>query len=200
MQPGPYPSMATNAPPSSFDPREIRPAKAWFVVAALLVDVAVVVERDDRGGLDRPGHHEAGVLAQLGQVVDEVGITRVEADPGARQVRPLRQGVHGQHALEAVGHDGAPRTVPRELDVALVGQHGHPVPAAPRRRRAQVVDSAGRVARRVDPHAEGPLGVLGGDVVEIGVGHRPAPGQRGAHRVGGVADLWVQDGVSSRRP
>jgi hypothetical protein len=64
-------------------------------------DVIVVAERDGGRGLHRSGKHEAGVLADLVQIVDQLGVTRVEASPHPRQVRPLRERVDRDHAVGA---------------------------------------------------------------------------------------------------
>ena len=125
--------------------------------------MGVVVEGDDAGRLGRAGHHHPDVLADLLQVVHEVGVTGVEADPAAGEVGALGQRVHRHDAVEPVLEDAAAGTVPRELDVALVGEHRHAVGATPRGDRAEVVDATGRVARAVDPQGERPVGVGGID-------------------------------------
>ena len=112
-----------------------------------------------RRRLHRAGDHEAGVLADLGEVGDQLPVAGVEPGPRPGQVRSLRQRVDGQHAVGAVFEDRARRAVPGELDVALVGQHGHAVGPPPGRDRAEVVEAAGRVARRVHPQAQRPGGI-----------------------------------------
>ena len=130
------------------------------------------------------------MLAHLLQVGDELGIPGVEAGAEAGQVRPLRQRVDGDHAVESVLEDRAGRTVPRELAAALVAEHRDPVRATPLRRGRQVVEGPSRVGRAVDPQHERPGGVLGIDGVEARTEvavhrhrNRTAPGQRGPHLV-----------------
>ena len=127
------------------------------------------------------------------EVLDQIGVAGVEADPDAGQVRPLRQRVHGDHAVEPVLEDRAAAALPRELDVALVGEHRHVVGAAPRRRRTEVVERAGRVAGAVDPQRQRPRASVGIDRVEVELAarrqrhrHRPAdrPGSRPSRRSG----------------
>ena len=65
----------------------------------LLIDVGVVAERGGRGGLDRAGDHQAGVLANLAEIGDEVGVAGDEPGPESGHVRPFRQGVHGEDAV-----------------------------------------------------------------------------------------------------
>ena len=60
------------------------------VAIALHRDVIVVVQRHHARGLGRTGHHHPDVLAHLLEVVDELGIAGVEAEPSSGQVRPLR--------------------------------------------------------------------------------------------------------------
>ena len=45
---------------------------------ALHSNVSVVSERDDTRCLCRPGHHHADMLANFFQIVDNVGIARIE--------------------------------------------------------------------------------------------------------------------------
>ena len=125
------------------------------------------------------------MLAHLLQVVHQLGVAGVEADPQAGQVRALRQRVHRDHAVEPVLEDRARRPVPGELDVALVAEDRDAVAPAPRRGRAEVVERAGRVARAVDPEAQGArrVGRVDGVEVEPPVGvdrhrHGPAAGER----------------------
>ena len=128
--------------------------EADAIPGALLVDVHVFAPRRDRGRLHGARHHEAGVLAHLGEVAHERGVTGVDAGSHARQVRPLRQGVDREDALRPVLEDRPRRAIPGELHVALVGEHGHPARRPPRGGRAEVAELAGGVARHVHPEAE----------------------------------------------
>ena len=97
-------------------------------------------------------------------------------------------------------------TVPGELRVALVGEHGHPVRPAPGGLGAEIAQAAGRVGRRVRPQQQGPGGVgrrrwrprsrppsrPGGG----GTGTARQPGQLGAHGVGRVRHRRVEHGVA----
>ena len=112
----------------------------------------------------------------------------------------------GHDAVQPVLEDGAGWTVPRELAVALVAEDRYAAGPAPRRRRRQVVESPGGVARAVRPQDEGPGGVVGVDGVESQAevvvgrhGHRPAAGQDRAHGVGRVGHLGVEHRVPLRR-
>ena len=78
------------------EPLEARP-----VGDGLNVDVGVVAPRGDRRCLHGPGDHQAEMFADLGEVADELGVAGVEADSGAREVRPLRQRVHSDDPVEA---------------------------------------------------------------------------------------------------
>ena len=99
-----------------------------------------------------------------------------------------------------------PRPVPRELDVALVGEHGDAVGPTPGRGCAEVVERAGRVARAVDPQARAPGRRRAASMASrsqpaaLGQrhGHRPAPGEDRAHLVGRVGDRRVEDRVAVR--
>ena len=174
--------------------------EARLVAGPLRVHVGVVGPGRHRRRLHRPRHHEPGVLPDLGQVAHQLRVAGVEAGPGAGQVRALRQRVHREHAVGAVLEDRAGRAVPRELHVALVAEHRHAVGTTPGGGSAKVAQLARRVAGHVHPQAQGASGVTGVDVVHVGIGHRPAPGQRGAHGVGGVADRRVEDGVEVGPP
>ena len=158
--------------------------------------MGVVVQGDHRGHLDRAGRHEAGVLAHLAEVVDQIGITGVEADPRAGEVVALGQRVHGQDPARSLTQDRRGGARVGELGVALVGQDGDVVGPSPGRRRGQVVQLAGGVRGRVDPQAQGAVGVLGREVVELPVRDGPHAGQRRAHRVRRVAHGGVQHRVA----
>ena len=147
------------------------------------------------------------MLAHLLQVGDQLAIAGVEADPQAGQVGALRERVDGDHAVEPVLEDRARRSFPGELAVALVAEDRDPSRPAPRRRRAEVVERAGRVAGAVHPEDEGAGRIVRVDGVEAqaepGVGrhrHRTAAGEDGAHRVGRVRDGRVEDGVAIGGP
>ena len=91
---------------------------------------------------------------------------------------------------------------PRELDVALVAQHRHATGPAPGGCALEVVQGAGRVARGVDPQAEGALGLGLVDGTEIdppmivdGHRHRSESGQLSAHRITRVRNRRVQHRV-----
>ena len=166
-------------------------------------DVDLVGQGSHAGCLGGSGHHEALVLADLPEVRDQVGIACVEADPQAGQVRPLGQGVDRQHPLGTVLEDRPARAIPGELHVALVGDHGNPVLPAPCGRGAQVVESPGRVARRVHPEDEGTIGIGRVDRRQVdapgvvhGNGHGPAAGQLGAHGIRRVRQRRVEHGVA----
>jgi len=64
---------------------------ALAVARPLLLDVAVVVQRDGRRGLHRSRHHHAHVLADLGQVGDQLRVAGVEAGAHTGEVGALRQ-------------------------------------------------------------------------------------------------------------
>ena len=66
-----------------------------------LVNMSLIAPRGDRGGLHWSGDHAPRVFANLSEVVDEISITSVEAGPSAGQIRTLRQGVDGDHALSS---------------------------------------------------------------------------------------------------
>ena len=90
--------------------------------------------------------HQPGVLARLDEVRDEVGIAGVEADAHARQVRPLRQAVHREHAVEPAAEDR--RGLGRELRVALVARDDDaarraPTPRPSRSASAPAADDVG---------------------------------------------------------
>ncbi len=136
------------------------------------------------------------------QVLDEVRVAGVEPDSHAGQVGALRQRVHGDHTVETMFEDRTAPSSPRELHVALVGEHGDAVPPAPCRGGAQVVDGAGRVAGAVDPQCQRSRRIGRVDRRQVqpsGLrewdGHGAASGQRGTHLVGRVGDRRVQHGV-----
>ncbi len=167
--------------------------------------MAVVVEGDDGGRLGGTRHHHPDVLADLLQVVDEFGVAGVETDANPGQVGTLRQRVHGDDTVGAVLQDRPRRALPGELHVALIGEHRHVVDATPGGDGAEVVARAGRIARRVDPQRQRSSRVRLVDGVEgqLSVGrerhgNRTAPGEDGAHLVGGVGDLGVQHRVAVR--
>ena len=123
------------------------------------------------------------------EVGHQLGVAGEEADPHPGQVRPLRQRVHGHHALQARLEDRTGRALPGELGVALVGEDRHPVPASPGGRRGQVGQPARRVGRRVDPEQQRPArrrpGAMAARSRPAAVGrgrrdgHGPAAGQGG---------------------
>ncbi len=86
--------------------------------------------------------------------------------------------------------------LPREFDVALVAEDGNASRSSPSCGHLEVDEFTARVGRCVDPQAECPLGVGVGDLVEGGVRHRPAAGQRGTHRVRRVTHRRVQHCVA----
>ena len=186
-----------NRPPRSRSRSRCMPGQ---VALALQLDVLVVAEGDDRRGLDRAGRHQPGVLAHLAQVVHELGVAGVEADPRAGEVVPLGQRVHGEHAgrCRCAGRSSA-RSGPGELGVALVGEHRDAALAPPPGGGVR-----GRAARRWGSPASSPTGTARGrrpssvDVVERLVRHGAAAGERRAHLVGRVADRRVEHGVARR--
>ena len=87
-----------------------------------------------------------GVLAGLDEVLDEIRIAGVEPGPHPRQVRPLRQAVHREHAVETSREDR--RGLGCELDVALVARDDDaarrgPTPPIARKRAASATDPVG---------------------------------------------------------
>ena len=179
--------------------------QAPAVTPTLLLDVGVVLERHARSQLHGAGHHQPGVLAHLGEEANELGVADVEASAQAGQVRPLRERVHGDHPVETVLDDRVPRSGPRELDVALVAEHGDAVGPAPCGGVCQVVDRTCRVGGRVDPETQGLAGVVRADRGQVEVparvdvnGHRPAPGQHCTHGIRGIGDSGIEDGVLLR--
>ena len=82
--------------------------------------------------------------------------------------------MHGDEPGAAVLEDRSRWTVPRELGVALVAEHRDAVGSPPPRRGREVVERPSRVARRVDPQTERPLGVVrvDGRQIEMKVGRR----------------------------
>ncbi|CAB4927741.1 unannotated protein [freshwater metagenome] len=107
--------------------------------------------------------------------------------------------MHGQQALvRAAGHRRVQHRgrddVPAQLDVALVGDHGHAALAAPGHPGPQLLDRqhpAVRVARGVQPHQH-----RVGDVVRghVAAQHRQ-PGHHRADLVGRVGDLGDHHGA-----
>ena len=63
------------------------------------------------------------MAAGLAEVPGQVGVTGIEADPQASQVRPLGQRVHSQHPFDTVLQNRPGRAAPGELHIALIGQH-----------------------------------------------------------------------------
>ncbi len=111
----------------------------------------VVIEGDGCGVLHRPGHHEAGVAAHGGQVADKLGVAGEEADPHPGEVRSLRERVDRYEPVEPVLEHRPAGAVPGELRIALVGEDRHAVRAPPGGDCGQILELAGRVARRVHP-------------------------------------------------
>jgi len=104
-----------------------QPGPSAPVGLPLSVGVGLVGQSGGTGALGRPGHHEAGVLADLAQEPHHRGVAGVPPETQAGQVAPLGQGMDGQHPVEAVGPPPCPRMVrgpvPCELGVALVTGH-----------------------------------------------------------------------------
>ena len=172
------------------------------VALALDGDVRVVVEGDDAGRLRRAGHHHPDVLAHLLEVADEIGVAGVEADPDAGQVRALRQRVHGDDAVEAVLAGSSPAAAPRELDVALVGEHRHVVAPAPGGGGGEVVEAPvgllGLLTHSASARSASSSAIASRSrrPASSAARHRPAPGEDRAHLVGRVGRRRVQHGVA----
>ena len=184
------------------------------VATALHLDVVLGAECSDTGSLNRSRHHEPRVLAHLGEILHQVAVTGVEAEPQSGQVGALGQRVHRDHAVDTVFEDGPSGrhrlhrrfTAPGELGVALIGEHRNTVLPAPTRGRTEIVERASGVSGCVDPQTERPSGVARVDRTQIdtpvlihGDGNGAAPRQRCAHGIGRVADSRVQHGVELRR-
>jgi hypothetical protein len=84
-----------------FPERLLRLLASPGVTRPLLVDVGVVGERRRGGRLHGRRCHEPGVLADLSQVADEGGVAGEETGSQPGHVRPLRQGMDGEHAVVA---------------------------------------------------------------------------------------------------
>ncbi len=179
------------------------------VAAALDRHVLVVAERDDRGALLGPGQLEAEVASYVGQLGDQLGVTRDEADPVAGQVGALAERVQGEQSVAVLGaltaadvgvQDAHRGGVPPEVEVALVAHEQHRALAAPGHDPTQlgdVEDTAGRVARGVDPQQ--PRHVLGGErqqVVGPVHGDGPSTHERRADGVRRVGQRRVRDHVA----
>ena len=124
----------------------------------------LVCQSGGAGELDGPGHHEPGMLTDVTEEGDDVGIAGVPAKAEPGQVAALGNGVDGQHSVGAVRSPAAPNdrgrlALPRQLGVALVTGHEHAPFAAPCRRRGQVVELASGVAGAIDPQDQRPGGV-----------------------------------------
>ena len=151
--------------------------------------MVVVGQGHRRRGLDRPGHHQPGVLADVAAGSRPARRRRRRSRPGRRP---------GWSAWTASGRPPRPRCPlagptrrrpgPGELGVALVGEHRHAVAPAPRRRRAEVGQAAGRVGRASSTQrsrARSASASLDGLQVEpraggVGRRHRRRPGSRPA--------------------
>ena len=161
--------------------------------AALLDHVGLVSPGSSGCALDRTRNHASSVLAHLAEIVHQPRVASIETGPDARQVRSLRQGMDAEHAVNPRRQDRAGRTLPGELQVALVAQHQHVVGAAPACCCGQVVESARRIARRVDPQAQSTRRVTGINAAQVDPPlivnrhwHGPTPCQRRSHRVGRI--------------
>jgi hypothetical protein len=146
------------------------------------------------------------MLARLDKVRHEIGIAGVEADARARKIRPLRNAVHRQHALEALAQNRCARG--GKLDVALVAREHDIVGTRPFSRAREVFvirRLRRRVARFVHPQHDSPRRVRRIDCVEIEVPtrsnwhrHGPHTRERGAHLIGRICDSRIQHGVAAR--
>ena len=127
----------------------------------------LVVEGGDGCCLNRTGHHQATVLANLAQVPHEVGVAGVETSPATGEVRALGERVQRKHIVGAVLQDRLWRSLPGEFDVALVGEHGDVVFSTEGRRSSEIVDTARRISGCVDPQAQCSGGVIRVDGGEV---------------------------------
>ena len=170
------------------------------VASALLVDVPLVAEGRDHGGLHRRRDDHAEVLAHGGELVDDRGVAGDEAGTVAGHVRALGQRLHGQQAgdvavVDRRVEDRACRGVVGELGVALVRGEDRAVllgEAHPAAQQFERGDGAVGVGGRVDP--DEPRGA--GDLVRIVAALGPGAGHEGAHLVGRVGDPGQDDGVA----
>ena len=94
------------------------------------------------------------------------------------------------------------RTIPRELGIALIAKNWDSMRATPHCGCTQIVNSASRIGRTVDPQQQRSLRVVFADGIQIDSaaivtrhGNCATPGQSCTHFVRRVRNSWVQNGV-----
>jgi len=77
-------------PEAGSEQRLLQQPTTTAVAFPLNLDVILVTQGSDHRGLNRGGHHHAGMLAHLQQFGDQTGIAGQVTGPVAGHVRPLR--------------------------------------------------------------------------------------------------------------
>jgi len=91
-----------------------------LIAVALGKDMLIIFEGDCARKLDGTWHHEAGVAADLDQIVDKFLIARVEPDAKSSAIGSFRDRVDRDHAIEPVLQNGTSRSIPSEFAVTLI--------------------------------------------------------------------------------